>query len=562
MKKIFFVVAALLLLINAHAQQKYKIYLDTTDNKLYYNKKLPVYFWISDKPDESGTDILLKSKVPKFANPYYFDTEGINTFRVKNPKGPFQEAIFEIWADDRPPLIKYAVEANNKYRKGRHIFLGKNTKIKLSGIDGLSRVDKIYFTIDSNKFRVYQGPITLNKSGIVKLKYFGCDIVGNCSDTIEETFYMDTKPPIVKFHAINSNCDSILGRKSKIEFIAKDDHTGVKAIYYSLKKNGPFRRYNYPILLTQGTEGYHTLYYYATDYVNNKSDIKTYRYYIDVTPPKVKIKILGNYDLKNNIYYVSPYSKLTIKATDNKKVKNIFYVINGKKYTYTDEIDLSGFYGLRTIFYYATDIAGNKSAVKTIKVFIDNTAPITRINIGTPKFIDRDTIFISSNTLISFSASDRYSKIKRIEYAINNQDFKPFKSKFLLDKEGLYNIYYRSEDDLGNLEQTKVSKIYVDNTPPEIKIIFSVEPYEVKIEGNDTIPVYPSKTKIYLGAVDEKTGEEQTYYSLNNSPFILYNHPITIITQSAEQKFNLRVKSKDKLGNQAIKEVNFIIRNQ
>jgi hypothetical protein len=132
----------------------------------------------------------------------------------------------------------------------------------------------------------------------------------------------------------------------------------------------------------------------------------------------------------------------------------------------------------------------------------------------------------------------------------------------MLEREGLYLIHYRSEDGLGNIEKVKTTKVYVDNTPPEIKVIFSVEPFETKIINDDTIPVYPSNVKIYLGAVDAKTGEEVTYYSINSSYFTRYTSPIKLYTKKNEQEFHLRVKSQDKLGNQAEKEVTFIIKKK
>ncbi len=86
MKKLFLFILLLNTAVLIAQEQKYKIFFDTTQNKLYYNRHLPVYFWISTSPGDNGQDVLLKPKIKKYANPYYWDTEGKNTVHFKNPK--------------------------------------------------------------------------------------------------------------------------------------------------------------------------------------------------------------------------------------------------------------------------------------------------------------------------------------------------------------------------------------------------------------------------------------------------------------------------------------------
>ncbi len=562
MKKIFSLLLLISYITTAWGQNQYKIYVDSSNKKIYYNKKLPVYFWISDKPDNTGHDILLKPVVKKFANPYYFDTEGINTFRVRAPRGPFDEAIFEIWADDRPPIMKYHIKANLSFQKGNITYLGQNSKIILTGVDGISKLTDIFYTFNNQEFKYYKKPIDITLSGRITLRFYGCDIVGNCSDTITHTFYTDVQPPIVYPQILRTYSDSILGRTSKISFKAIDSLTGVKGIYYTLNKNEPFKQYRYPILISQMAIGEHKIFYYAVDNVGNKTQIKTFSYVIDQTPPTVDYKIIGDYFKRSDIFYLSPTSKIQLIANDNYQVYTINYYVNGRKYDYKNYIDLSQLNGLRTIFFDATDVAGNKSITKNIRIFIDNTPPVTEILIGTPKFINRDTIFIRSDTKISFKAVDKYSEVKHTEFAVNNFDFHLYQGPIMLGQEGLYLIHYRSEDALGNIEKVKTAKVFVDNKPPNIKVIFSIEPIDTKIVNGDTIPVYPSNVKIYLGAIDDKTGEEATYYSINTGYFTRYNTPIKINIRNQEKLLKLKVRSQDKLGNQTTKQVLFYIRKK
>ncbi len=549
---------------NKHApkKNKYIIYVDSTNDKIYYNKKLPVYFWISDKPDNTGHDVLLKPEVKKFANPYYFDTEGINTFRVKNPRGPYEEAIFEIWADDRPPLMNYHIHNLYKVPEKNKIFIGPKSQIRLDGIDGISKVKDIFYSINNQNFIYYKRPISITKAGKNIIKFYGCDLVGNCSDTISKVVYVDITPPSVHPKILNSYSDSILGKTSKITFIATDSLSGAKAIFYCSSKKGNFKLYRYPILVSRQSSGKHKIYFYAVDNVGNRTELKTLTYFIDNIPPTVSFNIKGNYFKRSDIYYLSPNTKIQLTAKDNFDVHKIFYYIYGRKYLYNGLVDLSKFSGMFPVFFNAIDVANNKSNTGSIKIFIDNEPPKTNILIGSPKFRNRDTIFISSKTKISFQAHDKYSLISKTEFAVNNLDFHKFIKPFTLDKEGLYLVNYRSIDAIGNIENTKTSIIFVDNTPPDIKIIFSVEPFDIKITKNDTIPIYPTNVKLYLGAVDKKTGEQTIYYSLNNSRFVQYRTPITFYIRKRENFFTLRVKSKDKLGNLKTEQTSFIIRKK
>ena len=561
MKKIIIIILSILFYTLSFPQTSPKIYVDTTTNKIYYNKNLPVYFWISNAPDNSGQNVLLQPIIKKYANPYYFDTEGINTFRVKKPKGQYNEAIFEIWADCRPPIVKYDIKNSKKIYKNNTIYIGSKAKIYLKAYDGISKISNIYYSLDNKDFITYKNPIHITKPGENIIKFFGCDVVGNYSDTISLSLYADLTPPDVFVKILNTFSDSILGKISKISFIAIDSVVGLSSIFYSKSKKGKYIQYHYPINLYNAKPGKNKLFYYAIDNVGNKSEIKTFNYIVDLTPPTISYKIIGPYFKKGEIYYISPLTQIKLTPKDNTQVSEVYYYINGKKYKYSYFIDLSKFYGLNTLFFDAIDIAGNKYR-KYIRIFIDNSSPSTKVLINNPKFVDRDTFFISSSTQISFKAIDKHSKIKQTYFALNNDNYSEYNKPLTIDKQGFYLLKYYSVDVLDNIEQPKEAKIFVDNTPPQIQVIFNVEPYDIEIINNDTLPVFPSNLKIYLSVVDEKTGEEITYYSLNNINFTSYSKPIKISLTKKEKIITLTVKSEDKLGNKTVKTTKFIIRKK
>ena len=62
-------------------------------------------------------------------------------------------------------------------------------------------------------------------------------------------------------------------------------------------------------------------------------------------------------------------------------------------------------------------------------------------------------------------------------------------------------IVFSSVDMVNNQEENKTSRVYVDNTPPEIFINFSLD----NIGTEDDLPVYPNYVRMFIGATDEKT---------------------------------------------------------
>ncbi len=558
MKKLIFIIT-LFLSFNAFTQQSYKIFTDSVTGKVYYNKHLPVYFWISTAPDNSGQDVLLRPKVKKFANPYYWDTEGVNTFRVKNPKNNrgYKEAVFEIWSDGRAPLI-YITFQNVLYTSGKPL-LGRASKIRIKATDYISGVDKVFYAIDNNDFKPYDKPFGYLEPGTHKLKVFATDRVGNISDTTEKTFTVDLTPPEVSAHIVNSVSDTILSNHSYITLKANDKN-GIKAIYYKFDDSGDYLRYVSPLTVKYLKGDRHILYYYAVDKLGNQSQVFSLVFRLDNTAPQISYQILGDQYKKGKITYVSPNTKIKVLAQDASPVDKIYYIINNRSYsTKTNLIDLSKTKGYTQLCFSAKDVAGNKSPSKCIHLYVDYRPPKTIIKIGQPKFFDRDTTFITPETPVTFYATDDNSGVAQIFYAINNRDFKPYNGKINIRREGLNILYYHAKDNVGNIEETNKRYIYVDDTPPEISVTFSIEPIDIEIQGTDTLNVYPGNIKIYLSARDDKTGERRIKYSLNGAKLAYYSAPLYLSTKR-KKTYTLYIESLDALGNKSTKTVKFIMR--
>ena len=155
------------------------------DGKIYYNKNVPVYFWVSTNPDNNEDDILLSSQRSKrFVNPMYFDTEGFNTFQSFDVTDSLQRrkhhATFKIYADGYPPETKIKFHGRRKYVNGKFIY-HTGMKIELSAIDYISGVDKIYYSINNSDFKEYNTQITFDTEGKYEFSFYAIDNTGNKS---------------------------------------------------------------------------------------------------------------------------------------------------------------------------------------------------------------------------------------------------------------------------------------------------------------------------------------------------------------------------------------------
>lgn len=118
----------------------------------------------------------------------------------------------------------------------------------------------------------------------------------------------------------------------------------------------------------------------------------------------------------------------------------------------------------------AIDIS-NRSTTQTHKVTVgqqDTTPPETSISLS--GIMGSNGWFIS-NVTVSLSATDEASGsgVAFTEYSINGgTSWSNYSGPFEISSEGMTTIYYRSQDNAGNLEVAKSMGLKIDKTPPTI----------------------------------------------------------------------------------------------
>lgn len=537
-----------------------KVFIE--DGKIYWNKSLPVYLFVSTKEDGSDMMKLESKSTSKYANPMYFDTEGINYIRHKWAVDPETgevmqdvEVEFEVYNDGLPPISESLVTGENRYSSGGKVYYGKNVKVELSAKDGVSGLDGIYQVVNGSQFQPYSSVLNLESDGEYNVQYYSVDKVGNVEKIKSRKLTVDLTPPVTNHVVEGKRVDDVLSPKTSISFEKADNASGVKRTIYSF--NGESEKaYFGKVYLSSLSDGEHTIDYYSDDYVGNKETKKSYSFYLDKTPPRVVSLVQGDRFNNRGRNYISGRSKLKLVANDNKSgVDKVYYRINGgEAKEYTEPFPLQRSQGNMVVSFYATDKVGNTGGAVTDRnlgnMYLDLTAPNISYAVTGPKLFSRDTMFVNDKSKIRLIASDGESGIQKINYNLDSKGETEYNEPFSVSgSNGVHKFSYSAIDQVYN-QQVKEDFVVLDTEGPEVFFHPSIEKIATQKyqKDNKEIPVYTTATQFYLAATDKLVGADKIYYKLDKNREKQYGTAIEI---SKRGNRKLTIWAVDKLGNKS-----------
>jgi hypothetical protein len=573
MKQIIIVLFLVSIVNMGFAQQKIehpsKLF-KTTEGKLYIQKEMPVYLYLSTSKDGSAEKVLLESEDSKdYTNPMYFDTEGMNTFhspwkvdpKTKKYKYPKEDIIFEVYADSKAPYTKVK-DINKGYRSKDKVFFNGDFSLQLLSNDHLSGVMVIYYSIGGEAYKKYTEPITLNQEKEYKVQYYAVDNVGNEEETRTINIVIDKTKPKTSVKVNGDRSENVVSGRSEFLLEAMEEGSGVKQIFYKTNDNS-IKPFKYPIKTSWFSEGDHSISFYAIDNVGNKEEMQKFDFYVDKTPPMIVEEILGNTFVANGVEYSSGRSKYKITTMDNKAgVKSVHYKIgNGKEEDYSDPFYLQGNKGTLKITTWAYDKVNNKafggaSNTKQGASYVDLTGPILKRKFSGAFFQNRDTIFISQKTKIILYAYDSESGMDRINYSVDGNGEKEYSEPFTMNSDGLHKVSYTGYDKVGNTNQSEFFFV-VDNAGPKINVDYSVQPIGSKTALDKKMEVYPDHLELFLSATDDLAGLKKIYFKINDGT--LYPYSTSLKKFGKGRDYKVFVKVVDRLGNESSEEIEFSI---
>ncbi|MGM0375486.1 MAG: OmpL47-type beta-barrel domain-containing protein [Bacteroidota bacterium] len=570
--------------INAQqASEHEKRIFQAKDGKLYINKDLPIYVRIASSPDEDAESWLLESeKTGEYANPMYLDVEGWNSLRspsavdtaTKEAVVPVQDIVFDMYADGRAPATNLKYGTSEFFENDGTTFFGDDIDLKFDATDQMSGVEDVYYAINGNDFQpASQHPLDITEEGEYKLKFYAVDNVGNVEEPQSFRFTIDQTPPATEHNVDNLKNDKVLSPDATITLAGDDNLSGVAGIYYAVDDED-FQKYENPIPVSvlKKTKGRIT--YYAVDNTGNKeepnyigtmasADKKSeneegedFDYYIDREPPKPEFTFEGDH-YEGDRDYISERTQIVLKATDDKSgVQKILYSYNGfiTQEEYDDPFNPEGNSPVE-LLYTAVDNVDNRAPEKSREFYIDRNAPKSELSFDGSVFKNRDTTFISGQTKIALNASDTESGVKNIQFRLNDQEEKAFDQPFVPEKSGPNSIEWKATDNVNNKEEKNEQLFVVDQEAPSVHHHFSVEPIGEKVVRDEKYVIYPSNTKLYIGATDDVTGEESLKYTINDGKTAK-----TIPVSGFEPgNYEIVIEAEDALNNKTQKTIRFAI---
>lgn len=543
------------------------------EGKIFFNKFLPVYFYISDSPNSNAPHYLVKSETtPKYANPMYFDTEGRNTLRspsavdtiTKQQILPKIDVQFQVYVDSKSPSTQLIFDKNRGFVSKGIRFIPDSLELTVQVTDEMSGVENTYVSVDGSSYKPMGKSLYLDKEKEYILKYYSVDNTGNVEKLKQIQFFVDKTPPTCKLDISGKQYEDVLSGNTELILQAEDKVSGVKHIYVSID-DSLFHIYQGKINTASLQQGKHKIFYYATDMINNKGNVSVFTFYVDKTPPQVIEEIQGKTFVANGKEFSAGTSKLKITAFDNKAgVKEIFYSINNSAFEkYDKPVILSGYKGDVSVKSYATDNVDNKSTGdidnprKNGLAYIDLGAPWVGHSFQGPTFTYHDTVYINSKTNVILEAKDEESGIQKIECQVDSSDLMKYADPISFKKEGYHKIIIYGYDNTENLTKHEFG-VMVDTTGPEIFERFSSLPNNtIDFEG-EKLTQYTAQVVVFLSATDAKSGFETLYFELNGKPFQPYMRDVRGFISG--KKNTIKVKALDKLGNKTEKLIEFYIR--
>lgn len=543
------------------------------EGRLYWNKKSPVYLRISDTPEGEGE--LLESKVSAdYTNPFYFDTEGVNYIRTrfavdketKKPVRPETEILWEIYADGSAPETQITLSGAKTHKDGNTVYYGEGLSASIAAQDKISGVENTYYAINGGNYTPYSTPISFSESGAFSVKYYSTDKVGNDETPHERKFVIDAHPPKTYYNIDGIAEGRIIGLNSRIYLTQEDSLSGVAKTFYRFNE-GDYKAYNGRNLpFSHLEDGEHTLDFYSLDKVGNQEAVQSFSFYFDKSAPIIAADILGDRFIANDQIYFSGRTKLKLTAVDNKSgVKDVLYSVDNEEFkSYTEPFYLPSVSGLHIIRYYSVDNMANQSEGEksaryqefqhnASKIHLDLTGPSLFYKYEGKTFTTRDTVFIGPHTKIKLSATDSESGLQYISYALNGAiEETKYAQPFSIEENGTHKVEFFGYDNVNN-RNIKEFNLSVDASPPEIIVNFSTLPVGKK----ESVDIYPTFVMIFLAATDKETGSDKIYYKLNEGTKKTY---VGIIQGFKKGKrYTLEITALDKLGNEAVKKVDFYI---
>ncbi|WP_442950471.1 OmpL47-type beta-barrel domain-containing protein [Paenibacillus sp. FSL H7-0357] len=428
--------------------------------------------------------------------------------------------------------------------KGVNEWYGKNVYYNLAGDDNASGVYKYFYDLNSSEYKEYVEPITLPDTGIYNFKSYVRDKNRNDSEVLTETVKVDTTNPTVPIMTVDPTAWT-----NKFVTITlaggTDADSGFQKYQYKINQEGEWKDYTAPFVID--TEGLYNVYARSVDNVFNLSEEVTGVAKVDKTNPHKPIMTIEPSIWTSQLVTVTLSGGTDMdKGFPNSGFQKYQYKIDDgewKDYTTPIIIDTEGLY---KVVARSVDNANNLSDEVSGEAKIDRTNPIVpKMTIEPSKWTNQSvTITLSDGTDADKGFPN--SGFLKYQYKIDDGEWKDYTAPFVIDTEGIYNVYARSVDNVFNLSEEVSGVAKIDKTnPTNPAIVLSDDAW-----SNENISF------TILDGEDNLSHVKNSEYKIGlDGEWIVYNSPVIISSEGITTVYARTIDNAGNISNKSAKSI-------
>ena len=367
--------------------------------------------------------------------------------------------------------------------------------VTITATDDASGVASVEYQLDSGAWSAYTEPITVDSTAHT-VSYRATDNAGNTSAV--GSIQVAALPLLVSTTPSAPAASGWFTGTVSVSAVATDP-SQVKQIQYKID-GGAWTKYTTALAAGQGVHGYT----FRILFTNN-----TYSPEVPVTIKRDSALPSGSVSQTSG----SPVSVTLSGADAASGVAFITYTLDGGPATvYGAPFQVTGS-GNHTLTYFVTDVAGNVSATKSVKIAVaDTDAPVLTFKTTPATPNGNDGWFMGSGARnVTISGTD-LSGIGSIEYQVNGGAWVTY-SGALAMPEGATTWAYRATDKVGNTTPVATASTKRDNSAPAVSAA-------------------KSGTSVTITATDAISGVASVDYRLDGGVTTAYTGPIIVAAGS------------------------------
>lgn len=269
--------------------------------------------------------------------------------------------------DSIPPVSAISVGSPHMIKGSTHVT--GQTLFTVTATDPASGVGTVEYRLDSGPWQTY-APFSVSTSGKHLIEFRSRDKVGNEESVRSLPIVVESSSPVTNVSAggkpVAPDGTLFMTGKEGIKLTGSSPVWAIEHIQYRIDE-GEWNIYTQPILLEE--EGEYLLEFYSTDAGGNEEESRSVTVVVDRTPPESNIMIGQPKYERDGVVHIESGTVLTPVATDDLSgIGRIEHQLQGQAVE-SDSIPFSiATMGKYELAYWSIDKAGNKEAVKKIKL--------------------------------------------------------------------------------------------------------------------------------------------------------------------------------------------------